>query len=88
MIREPRRQLAAGAEAVAAGHAGRRLDGVAKRTQLVDVAPDRTRPHLEPIRELLAGPFAAELKQGENSEQACRGLDQGGDSFALIADSC
>ena len=63
VVEQQRRQLAAGAEPVAAGDAGRGLDRVAERAQLVDVAADRARPDLEPVGELLAGPFPADLEQ-------------------------
>ena len=63
VVEQQRRQLAAGAQPVAAGHAGRGLDRIAERAQLVDVAADRARADLEPVGQLLAGPFAANLEQ-------------------------
>ena len=63
VVEQQRRQLAAVAEPVAAGDAGSGLDRIAERAQLVDVAADRARTDLEPVGELLAGPFPAHLEQ-------------------------
>ena len=75
VVEQQRRQLGAGAQAVAAGDPRRRLDRVAERAQLVDVATDRARANLEPLSELGAGPLAPHLQQREQRQQACRGLD-------------
>ena len=63
VVEQQRRQLAAGAQPVAAGDAGRGLDRIAERAQLVDVAADRAGADLEAVGELLAGPFPAHLEQ-------------------------
>ncbi len=75
VVEQQRRQLAAGAEPVAAGDPRRGLDRVAERPQLVDVAADRAGPDLESIGELLPGPLAPKLQQREQREQAGGRLD-------------
>ena len=77
VIEQQRRQLAAGAQPVAPGHPRRGLHRVAERAELVDVAPDRARRHLEATGQLLAGPFAAYLQQGQECEEACGCLNHG-----------
>src|SRR3712207_8572633 len=46
-----------------------------ERAQPVDVAPDRARRHLEPLRELRAGPVAPRLEQRQEVEEAAGGLE-------------
>src|SRR3954454_22608422 len=50
-----------------AGGARRRLDRVAEITQLLHVAPDRARPHLEPVGQLRTRPLAPLLQEREES---------------------
>ena len=66
---------APGAEAVTARDTRRRLHRIPEPAQLVDVAADRARADLEPVGQLLAGPFAPHLQQGQQGEQSCGGLD-------------
>src|SRR5436305_9308721 len=75
VIEQQRRELAAGPQAIAPGHPRRGLHRVSQRAQLVDVTSDRARPNLEPVRELLTGPFAADLEQRQEGEQTSGGLD-------------
>ena len=63
VVEQKGRQLAAGAQPVAAGDPGRGLDRIPEGAQFVDVAPDRARADLEPVGQLLAGPFPAHLEQ-------------------------
>jgi hypothetical protein len=86
IVEQQRRKLPAGAEAIPAGDAGRRLDRVPQRAELLDIAPDRARSDLQPVGELLAGPFAADLQQGEQGEEAGRRLDHRIGSLPPIAD--
>jgi hypothetical protein len=78
VLEQQRRQLGAGAQPVAAGGPGGGLDRVAERAQLVDITADRPRPHLEAIGELMPGPFAAHLEQGQEGQQAGGGLEHRG----------
>ena len=68
VVEQQRRKLAAVAEPVAAGDAGRGLDRIAERAQFVDVAADRAGADLEAVGELLAGPFPAHLEQRKQCE--------------------
>ena len=77
VVEQQRRELAAGAEPVAAGDAGRGLDRIAERAQLLDVAADRAGADLEAVGELLTGPFPADLQQREEGEEASGGLNHG-----------
>src|SRR5205807_9583580 len=73
VIQQQRRELSSGAESISAGDAGRGLDRVAERAQLVDVTANRPRADLEPVGELLPGPLAPDLEQRQEGEEARRG---------------
>jgi hypothetical protein len=72
VVEQQRRQAAAGAQPVAAGHTRSRLDRVAERAQPVHVVADGASGHVQPGGQLGTGPVAAGLQQGQQAEQPCR----------------
>ena len=74
LVEQQRRHRGAGAQPVAAGRAGQRLDGVAELAQALDVAPDGAPGDLEPLGQLAARPVAARLEQREEIEEAAGGV--------------
>ena len=83
VIEKQRGHRASGAKAVSARRAGERVHGVAEPAQPIDVAPDRSARHLEPVRQLAARPVAAPLKQGEQFQKSARGLAHS--AFLMLA---
>ena len=74
VLEQQRRQLAAGAQLVAAGHPADRVDDVAELAEPVDVAAQRARADLEPVGQLAAGPVAVGLQQGEQPQHPGAGV--------------
>jgi hypothetical protein len=86
VVQEQRRHRRPGAEPVAAGGTGERLDRVAEIAQPFDVPPDRPARDLEPVGELRPGPVAACLEQREQLQESARGRGHGGVIIADIED--
>jgi len=72
VVEQQRRQGTPGAEAIAAGHTGARLDRIAERAQPGHVVPDGPGGDVEPDGELGAGPVTPRLEQGQQAQQARR----------------
>ena len=73
VVEQQRRHRGAGAQPVAAGRPGQRLDRVAELAQALDVAADRPPDTSSRSASSLAGPVAACLQQRQQLEQAARG---------------
>ena len=86
VVEQQRRHRGAGAQRVAAGGAGERLDRVAEVAEPLDVAADRAAGDLEPARQLGAGPVAPRLEQREQGEEAAGGLVHAGSILLDIED--
>ena len=85
VVEQQRRHRRAGMQAVASGGTGDRIDRIAELAQPLDIAADRAARHAEPLRELVAGPVAARLQQGEQLQQAAGGLGHRAATIAEIA---
>ncbi|GHC82212.1 hypothetical protein GCM10010309_58520 [Streptomyces violaceochromogenes] len=86
VVQEQRRQFGAGAELVAAAGAGAGVDRVAEFAQPVDVPAQGAGADAEPAGQVGAGPLAVGLEQGQQAQQAGRGLQHGA-SLPGLADS-
>ncbi|GAA2561980.1 hypothetical protein GCM10010423_76000 [Streptomyces levis] len=80
VVEEQRRELGAGAQLVAAARARAGVDRVAQLAQPVDVPAQGAGADAEPAGQVGAGPLAVGLEQGQQAQQACRGLQHGGES--------
>ncbi|GAA0650680.1 hypothetical protein GCM10009535_30970 [Streptomyces thermocarboxydovorans] len=80
VVEQQRRQPGARAELVAAAGAGAGVDGVAQLAQPVHVPAQGAGADAEPLGEVGAGPLAVGLEQGQQAQQAGRGLQHGGKS--------
>ncbi|GGV68551.1 hypothetical protein GCM10010228_23130 [Streptomyces massasporeus] len=87
VVQEQRRQFGSGAELVAAAGAGAGVDRVAEFAQPVDVPAQGAGADAEPAGQVGAGPLAVGLEQGQQTQQAGRGLQHGA-SLSGLADSC
>jgi hypothetical protein len=86
VVEQQRRQGGPGAQPVAAGRPGQRVDGIAQRAQPLDIAADRPAGHRQPVGQLGPGPVAARLEQGEQLQEPARGLRHGASSFSQVED--
>ncbi|GGX11001.1 hypothetical protein GCM10010383_46450 [Streptomyces lomondensis] len=86
VVQQQRRQLGARAQLVAAARAGAGVDRVAELAQPVHVPAQGAGAHAEPVGQVGAGPLAVGLEQGQQTQQACRGLQHGA-SLPALADS-
>jgi hypothetical protein len=77
VVEQQGRHRGPGVQAVAAGRARERVDGVAEVAQALDVATNGPARDLQAAGELLAGPVAARLEQREQLEQSARGGGHG-----------
>ncbi|GAA2269510.1 hypothetical protein GCM10010415_39530 [Streptomyces atrovirens] len=80
VVQQQRRQFGARAQLVAAAGARAGVDGVAEPAQPVHVPAHGTGTDPEPVGEIGAGPLAVGLEQGQQAQQACRGLQHAGES--------
>ncbi|GAA4339157.1 hypothetical protein GCM10023086_73980 [Streptomyces venetus] len=87
VVQEQRRQFGSGAQLVAAARAGAGVDRVAESAQPVDVPAQGAGADAEPLRQVGTGPLAVGLEQGEQTQQAGRGLRHGA-SLPALADTC
>ncbi|GHA60926.1 hypothetical protein GCM10010303_85670 [Streptomyces purpurascens] len=87
VVQQQRRQFGAGAQLVAAARAGAGVDRVAECAQPVDVTAQGAGADAEPLGQVGAGPLAVGLEQGQQTQQACRGLQHGA-SLPALEDSC
>ena len=74
VLEQQRRQLPAGPQLVATGHAADRVDDVAELAEPVHVAAQGARADLEPVGQLAAGPVAVGLQQGEQPQHPGAGV--------------
>ncbi|ELS54042.1 putative DeoR family transcriptional regulator [Streptomyces viridochromogenes Tue57] len=74
VVQDERRHRLARDKPVPAVRPHRRLYGIPQLPQPVDVPPDRTPGHPEPLGELTAGPFAGRLQEGEERQKPCRSI--------------
>jgi hypothetical protein len=88
LVEQQRRHRRAGAQPVAAGRPGQRLDRVAERAQALDVAPDRATGDIKPRRQLRTRPVATSLKQRQEVEQPAGGLEHAQPMIFEIEDRC
>ncbi|GEC06663.1 hypothetical protein SSP24_43180 [Streptomyces spinoverrucosus] len=75
VVQQQRRQLGARTQLVAAARAGAGVDRVAQLAQPVDVPAHSTRGDTETFGQLGAGPLTARLEQGQQAQEAGRGLE-------------
>ncbi|GGW69565.1 hypothetical protein GCM10010340_54710 [Streptomyces griseoloalbus] len=80
VVQEQRRQFGARAQLVATAGARAGVDGVAELAQPVHVAAHGAGADPEPVGQIGAGPLAVGLEQGQQAQQACRGLQHGAES--------
>jgi hypothetical protein len=69
VVEQERRHRRARVQPVASGRTGDSIHRVAELTEPLHVAADRAPRHAEPIGELVAGPVAARLQQGEELQE-------------------
>ncbi len=86
VVQEQRRQLGARAQLVATARARAGVDRVAESAEPVDVPAQGAGADAEPLGQVGAGPLAVGLEQGQQTQQACRGLQHGA-SLPALADS-
>ena len=77
VVEDERRQRGAGGQLIAAVDAAPRVDRVAELAEPVDVAAQGARRDVEALGELVAGPEAVRLQQGEQSQGARAGVGHG-----------
>ena len=75
VVEHERWQRGAGAQLVSTRRTARRVDGIAKGAQAVDIAAERSCRHLESVRQVCARPDGPRLEQGEQAEQTRRGAE-------------
>ncbi len=80
VVQQQGRQPGADAQPVAAGRSGGGVHGIAQRPQPVDVAPHGPRGHPETVGQFGAGPLRVGLEQGQQTQQAGRGLQHAAES--------
>ncbi|GGQ98700.1 hypothetical protein GCM10010280_53090 [Streptomyces pilosus] len=86
VVQQQRRQFGTGTQPVAAAGARAGVDGVAEFAQPVHVPPQRPGADAQPAGQIGAGPLTVGLEQGQQAQQACRGLQHGA-SLPGLADS-
>ncbi len=80
VVQEQGRQGGACPEAVAAGHAGGGVDGVAEVAEALDVAAEGAGGDGQAGGQLGAGPLGTGLEQRQQSQQAGRGVEHESES--------